>query len=294
VLDTARGALKSLRSWPPLNIPVTTACRAGLRTIGRESRLLVRYLPRTGLVEAVLPSGETLRMWSLGDDQIASRVFWRGWSGHESETSSYFYELASQARVTLDIGAHVGYFALLASYANPLGSVYAFEPLPRVHERLVRNVRLNERGNIHCVPMAVGAKPGTADLFHVKEGIPSSSTLSHAFASSIDPDERLSTTSVDVVSVDRFTEQRGLTGIDLVKIDTETTEEAVLVGMIETLRNERPIVFCEILSEPAAESIGRLFHPLRYRYLRLTDGGPEACATLAPSPDWRNFCFMPE
>jgi FkbM family methyltransferase len=41
-----------------------------------------------------------------------------------------FWRLACKARVTLDIGAHVGYYSVLAGMANPAGTVFAFEPLP--------------------------------------------------------------------------------------------------------------------------------------------------------------------
>src|SRR5436309_3548894 len=122
-----RAVLLAILTWPPLNRVVTDALRARLPQRLARHPTFVRYARRVGVVEARLPSGGLLRMWSRGDDDIAGPLFWLGWAGHEPETARIFYEAAASARVTLDIGAHLGYFALLAAHANPAGRVYAFE-----------------------------------------------------------------------------------------------------------------------------------------------------------------------
>jgi hypothetical protein len=72
---------------------------------------------------------------------FATMLFWRGWDGDEPETSPFFFDCPRASRLTLDIGANVGYFALLAPNANPNGHVHAFEPLLKVHERLAQTFR---------------------------------------------------------------------------------------------------------------------------------------------------------
>nr|MBA3746274.1 FkbM family methyltransferase [Solirubrobacterales bacterium] len=211
--------------------------------------------------------------------------------GHEPETAELFYELAGSARVTLDIGAHVGYFALLASQANRAGRVYAFEPLERVRKRLEHNVALNGADNVTCVPLAVGSPAGTAEFFHVREGIPSSSSLSGSFMRSIVSREELTSTTVEVVEADDFVESRALVGVDLVKVDTETTEAAVFRGMLRTLRRDRPDVFCEVLDADVASAIEALLTPLDYEFYLLTANGPVRCDRLLPDARWRNFIF---
>ncbi len=254
---------------------------------------VARYLPRVGVVEAELPSGGVLRLWSRGDDEIASSVFWRGWSGHEPEVAAPFYEWARSARVILDIGAHVGYFALLAASANPGGRVFAFEPLARVRDRLVRNVDLNGFSNITALPDALGSRKGKAEFFHVADGIPSSSSLSGEFMRSIVDSGRLRHSEVDVTTVDEFVADLGLAGtVDLVKIDTENTEDEVLRGMTTTLATERPIIVCEVLGARAAEAIESILTPLGYQFFHLEPGGPVPCDHISPHPTWRNFAFV--
>ena len=233
-------------------------------------------------------------MWSRGDDEIASSVFWRGWSGHEPETATLFFEWAGSARVTLDIGSHVGYFALLAAVANPAGRVFAFEPLSRVRDRLVRNVALNGLENVSPLPVALGSRSGKAEFFHVDDGIPSSSSLSGDFMRSIVDERRLASSEVDVMTVDQFVAENGLTGsVDLVKVDTENTEDEIFRGMTQTLTSDRPIIVCEVLQARTGAAIESILTPLGYQIFHLKADGAQRCHHILPDPTWRNYCFLP-
>ena len=291
-LETLKRPLLALRSWPPLNHPVTAVCRAGIRLLGRPPGALARFLPRAGLVEAPLPNGHVLRLWSRADDDVTPHVYWKGWAGHEAETSPLFYEHARSARTTLDIGAHVGYFALLAAHANPAGRVHAFEPHPVVFERLAHNVTLNGLKNVSCEQKAIGAREGRAQFFHATR-IGSSSSLSREFMESIVAPSHLASSEVEVVSVDEFVEDNHVEHVDLVKIDTETTEDEVLQGMVRTLERDRPVVFCEVIEEDTAKSIEAIVQRLGYQFFLLTEDGPVKCDAIQPRLPWRNYCFVP-
>jgi FkbM family methyltransferase len=288
-----KGGLKRVRDWPPLNLPATSGLRSLLHRAGRPAPApLVRYLPRVGTVEARLPPGDVLRLWSRGDDDIASAVFWGGWSGHEQETSPHFYELARGAGVVLDVGAHVGYFSLLAALANPAAQVHAFEPLPAVRARLERNIALNHLTNVAVHTVALGDRRGRAEFFHVPGTIPSSSSLSREFMESIVAPGRLAVADVEVTTADAFLAERGVTAVDLVKIDTEATEDAVLEGMVETLRRDGPAVVCEVLPDGPASRIEEILRPLGYRFALMTGEGLEPCEHVVPHARWRNFLFQ--
>ena len=285
--------MKAAVTWPPVNRPVTAALRAVLPRKVVDTVPVARYLPRTGTVEATLPSGQTVRMWSRGDDDIATTLFWHGWAGHEPETAKPFLELAGSARVTLDVGAHVGYFSLLAGLANPAGQVYAFEPLARVRERLVRNVALNGLENVSIVPRALGSDAGEAAFFHPADGIPSSSSLSGEFMRSIVDSRRLATTTVDVTTVDFFVEENDLGGsVDLVKVDTENTEDQVFRGMVRTLEKDHPAIICEVLRPATGHAIAAVLADFGYKFFLLTDEGRSSSEHVRPHPTWRNFLFL--
>jgi FkbM family methyltransferase len=285
-------ALKAVRASQPFNAVATTTVRAVLTLAGMRSAWVVKHLHRVGTVRCRLPNGRLLRLRSRGDDWVSNQVFWLGWRGYEPETTPLFYRLAARARATLDVGAHVGFFALLAGHANPAGKVYAFEPMPAIYERLQRHVALNGLGNVACFASAVGDHDGSADFFHLAGArLPCSSSLSLAFMSWTDD---VCSTRVPVLTLDRFVGDRGIDRVDLVKIDTESTEPAVLAGMRETLRRDRPFLVCEVLPGRGSERpLEELLGPLGYRFYLLTPDGPAHREKVQGHPVWLNYLFAP-
>lgn len=261
-----RALWRSLRSQRIVNRPLTT----GLRAVwGDRSEFLIRHLPRIGDVRASLPDGRTLVLLTQGDDWIADQVFWRGWDGYETETARAFYRLASSAHATIDVGAHVGYYALLAGHANPSGQVVAFEPLAAVHRRLIANVEANRLRNVRCEQRAVGRVAGRADFYHVDEPLPSSSGLSRPFMERVG--QELHATPVEVVSLDDLLPSIGIGRVDLVKIDTESTEPDVVAGMMRTVARDRPDIIAEVLDEwETLAALRGSLQPLGYRQIELT------------------------
>jgi FkbM family methyltransferase len=282
--------LKTLRISQPFNAVATTLVRALLSLAGQRPEWVIRHLHRAGYVSAALPNGRKLRLWSRADDWVSNQLYWRGWAGYEHETVQTFFPLATRARVIFDVGAYVGYYTLLAAHANPRGRVFAFEPHPTVYERLRGNVRLNDLDNVECVHAAVGSAPGEATFFAVRSGLPTSSSLSHEFMGARTD---LQPFAVSVISLDEFVRSRGLTGIDLVKIDTETTEPQVLEGFIATLRRDHPVILCEVLPGHGVETaLEAILEPLGYRYYRLDSDGPSLCSRIEPNTAALNHLFM--
>ncbi len=202
-----------------------------------------------------------------------------------------FFRLATTATTVLDVGAYVGYYTLLAAHANPSAWVCAFEPLASVHTRLTRNVALNGLGNVPCVPYAVGDVDGDAEFLHTSFELPTSSSLSQVFMGS-GPDLRRST--VPVVTLERFAREHGLGRIDLVKIDTESTEPQVLKGMGAILARDHPTLLCEVLAGRGSEqALEDLLAPLGYRFYLLTPDGPAPRTHVEGHPEFLNYLFTP-
>jgi FkbM family methyltransferase len=293
-------ALKTFRASQPFNAVATSAVRGVMSLTGLRSARLGQLLTRVGTVRSRLPNGRALTLWSRGDDGVTNAVYWGGWAAYEPETTPLFFRLAARAAVTLDIGANVGYHALLAALANPAGRVYAFEPVPVAAERLRLHRELNRADNVEWVGSAVGAADGTADFYVGEGGIPVGASLSAEFVERIrreaavrwrDEVERI---SVPLTTIDRFVRERGLDRVDLVKIDAESAEPQVLQGMGETLRRWRPAIICEVLAGGAtAGAIEALLGPLGYNFYHLRPSGPARTATLRGYgyDDCHNYLF---
>lgn len=291
----AKAGLKAVRRQRVFNLVLTSVSRRVLRLLQRRSRFLETYVPKVGLVEARLPGGGTLRLWSDGDDAVTNTVFWNGWYGEEAEALPLFLRYSRSAKVILDIGAHVGLYSLVAAHANPSARVVAFEPYKPAFERLLHNVQLNKVTNVTCIDLALGERTGEALLFHVPEGtplgLPSSSSLSPSFGSQL---PAATSSRVHLTTVDALAESEGWE-VDLVKIDTESTEADVIRGMRATIDKWRPVIFCEVLAGSSdAEVITGLLAPLGYQFYLLTDRGPERRATVKPDSRWRNYIFACE
>lgn len=289
--------LKRLRTWPPLNRPLTTSVRGAIRLARRvPNETVIGRLPRSGRFSEVLPNGSRLYLDSEGDEWVTNHIFWLGVFSFEPETSRLFYELATRARVVFDIGAHVGYYTILAGLANPGVRVYGFEPHPVVFARFRQNVALNPAANVYCVPAALADSRGRRELFHVpfdSTYLPSSSSLSREFMES-SPVQQLATTAVDVTTGDEFALAHEISGVDLIKIDTETTEPAILVGMRHLLQRDRPTIICEILADAQATQIERILRPLGYEFMLLTASGATPRRSLRAVQGQANYLFVPK
>ena len=282
-------SLKRLRVSQPLNMLATSTVRALLGSAGLQSEIVIKHLHRVGAVNSRLPNGSSLRLWSRADDWVSNQVYWRGWSGYEPETVPLFFRLATRARITFDVGAYVGFFTLLAAHANPRGQVYAFEPLSDAFKRLEKNVELNKLNNVLTIGTAVSDLDGSAEFFSAATHMPCSSSLSYDFMKSTDG---LSSFTVPVIKLDSFVRENGLQGIELVKIDTESTEPQVLKGMLETIRRDQPFIICEVLKDRGSEqSLQDVVESIGYRAYLLTPDGPVFRDRIEGHPVWLNYLF---
>ena len=83
----------------------------------------------------------------------------------EPNVTAAFRRLLGPGDVCLDVGAHIGYFTLLASrLVGPDGHVYAFEPSPRNYRALCANLARNGVENVTALQLAAGSSGGTAVL----------------------------------------------------------------------------------------------------------------------------------
>lgn len=167
----------------------------------------------------------------------------------------------------VDVGAHVGLYALTAAHAlGEGGRVLAFEPNPDARAQLDENVRLNGCGNVLVTAHAAAEAPGRAMLHVPSSRDPSFSSLEAGRFREATP------VPVDTTTVDAEVEEHGLRPA-LVKIDVEGAELRVVSGMERTLE-ALPALLVEIGPATASELEGRLA-PRGYRAYRFGRRGLE-------------------
>lgn len=144
-------------------------------------------------------------------------------------------ELRPGMRV-LNLGAHIGYFALLAARGvGPDGAVTAIEAAPANFALLRENVRWAKLGNIRIVHAAVADRQGTLELSLSPNNTGDHRAYAHEGAAD--------TVSVPALTVD------GLLGpderVDFVFADIQGTEHVAMEGMGEMVRRCHPPMLLE-------------------------------------------------
>lgn len=235
---------------------VTRPFRTAARTLSRSHNRAGRI--RSG-------PGRGLR---IGDEQ-ASADYRSG--GNELAVQHALVDELDDGAVLYDIGANVGFFSLISARAvGPTGVVYAFEPVPANVEALEANRARNDLPNLVVVPMAIGATTAVCTLYLDQH--PGGATLSKADGS---PGARH--LEVPVVTVDDLVRSGACRPPDVVKIDVEGAEPAVLEGMSSTARARHPTIICEVdaaTREGAERKAGVITDVLEgwgYRLHRLPD-----------------------
>jgi FkbM family methyltransferase len=143
--------------------------------------------------------------------------------------------------VFIDVGAHVGYFTLLAGRrVGPLGTVLSIEPNPVALEELRLNVERSHLGNVLLAHTACGDSYDPVRLYLHTESNSSMASLSAANATSG------ATVDVACTRLDDLCQERGVARVQLVKIDVEGAELSVLRGMERILREMRPVIVLEL------------------------------------------------
>lgn len=133
--------------------------------------------------------------------------------------------------VIFDVGANVGSWSLAAASTWPAAQVHAFEPASGVYQQLV--AKCGSR-NITCVNAALSDVSGEA-LLH---SVPGRSGLSSLHERDLaEHGLRMSSSeSVTKTTLDQYCRDHALDHVDMLKIDTEGHDLAVLLGARKILQ----------------------------------------------------------
>lgn len=171
--------------------------------------------------------GQTFRFpfkWSRYFDRVYDPV-----------TSEFFTENLKPGDTVLDIGGHIGLFAVVtARLVGTEGKVFSFEPTPFTRSVLQQVVDLNGVGDVVEVRAeAVSAKRGDTVFYDTGDEVSNANSL-------VRTERSKSEIRVPTISVDEFVAERGLK-VDCIKVDVEGAELEVLVGAERTFREQRPV-----------------------------------------------------
>lgn len=169
---------------------------------------------------------------------------------HSSEIrlARFLIDTLAEGDLFIDIGAHIGYFSLLASkLVGHSGKILSFEPAPKTFHLLELNTRQVE--NVSVYPHAVS---NTSDDLVFYELPNYYSEYNTSDISQFEKEDWFKNIEVNKVAV-KCTTMDNIVRAEskipkLIKIDVEGGEFQVLSGALHTLTHYSPIVVMEYLS----------------------------------------------
>lgn len=147
----------------------------------------------------------------------------------EPNVSHVIERILSEGDLFVDVGANVGYHALLASQrVGHKGRVVAIEALPSTYQLLLRNLKLNDASNVRALNVAVSDRLAKIELYEVsRSNIGAVTTLRSR------SDVVLAT--VDACPLSELLASDELARLRLLKIDIEGAEPTVLNNLFDNL-----------------------------------------------------------
>jgi FkbM family methyltransferase len=173
---------------------------------------------------------------------LADRIQRQMWAGiYEPHVRACLDALAGPGHTYFDVGAHIGYHAVaVARKVGEHGRVFAFEADPKMHERLARN--LEQFPWAQAVQAAVWEHSGMLTFARS----PVTQESGWGTLTNVRDFEDGEHVNVHATSLDDWCRDARLARWDIMKLDAEGSELAVLHGAQKALEEFRPVIIMEV------------------------------------------------
>jgi FkbM family methyltransferase len=204
-----------------------------------------------GRFDGVLPEGVSAEIWRSGSFELP--------------VSLTLLHFLKEGGTYVDIGAHFGYFSLLASkLVGQTGRVVSVEAMPSTFGYLKNNVERN--GTYKNVSLFQGAAYSERTQLEFRDFGVVASSLNSAFTARDSGHiikDHGQVVKVEAHKADDIIATHNLKKIDLIKIDAESSEQFVLMGLAKTLKTQKPAIVMEVGdSDPTGNSVEMLLSAL--------------------------------
>jgi FkbM family methyltransferase len=145
--------------------------------------------------------------------------------------------------IFFDVGAHVGYFTLLASHlVGETGQVHSFEPTPRTFRLLADNAK--HHPNITVNNLAVYSH---SDELILNDFGALNFAFNSFFPARVADGRAVPEVKhrIQTISLDEYVERTGVKP-NMIKVDAESAEYQIIDGMKNTLKTCRPFFMIEV------------------------------------------------
>jgi FkbM family methyltransferase len=241
VASVVRGALFPLR-WAVTSLPrgsfLRSACVPPVKWASTRRALLA------GLSE-VRPLDRRDISFEATDSMVLDDVFWFGAQGYEGVLAEVWAALCADASSVLEIGANIGFYSVIGA-KSCRGRYTAVEPIPENAAVLRANLR---RNRLEHVDVIEGAAIDASTRREVVLNVPDEGRAAPVGAHLLIGSEVSARSQMRTATVAGFPMRDLAEGRDLIKIDAEGIEHALLSGVMQYLLDNRPSLVVEVLPE---------------------------------------------
>jgi FkbM family methyltransferase len=239
-----------------------------LKKVARLPQSVYQHLHFVGEFDVKINSSKSFKLFHHGGIE-ENEIFWNGLNGGwEKKSTALWIELSKNAHTIFDIGANTGLYAIIAKTMNPSAIVHAFEPIPAVFKLLNKNTEINQYV-IANHELALSNYSGTAKIF-----MPIESDFAYSVTvnqNRLSKDRAVKELTINTKTLKSFIEENQISSIDLMKIDVETHEPEVLIGMAEYLLQFKPNMIIEVLDNESAEKLDPILNKIGYLIFNIDD-----------------------
>lgn len=180
-------------------------------------------------------------MWVMLPELVSAQIVSESY--YEKHETLVLVQQLRPGMVFFDIGAHVGYFSLLASHlVGETGQVHSFEPTPRTFRLLADNAKPHP--NITVNNMAVYSH---SDELVFNDFGALNFAFNSFFPARVADGRAVPEVKhrIQTISVDEYVKKTGVKP-DVIKVDAESAEYQIIDGMKHTLETCRPFFMIEV------------------------------------------------
>ena len=194
-----------------------------------------------------------LKMKLCLDEHMQSQIFWYGY--YSRDIVLLMNRILLPGMVVLDVGANIGEITMAAAQrVGSNGRVYSFEPMTTLYDCLTEHLKMNGIDHVTPITKGLSDKIGVATIFRAEATFKDGSR--HDGLGTLYPTASRSDVvgDIELTTMDEFCAESNITRIDLVKIDVEGAELAVLKGGLKSIGRFKPYLIVELQTQTAEDA----------------------------------------
>jgi FkbM family methyltransferase len=261
-----------------------------LRNINRLLLPLLPWkikIPPSGVMKLKGTTGRVLKIKTNQTNYLTYLIFWQG-GFHRFEYTDIFIRLIKKVNTFYDIGANIGYYSLLAAIENENIRIIGFEPATGPLFFFRENVRINSFNNIKVESIALSHKDGEIEFYEIKNN--KYKYLEHNLGGESNTGSKTTgrnfvRNKVRTSTLDNYVRFAGGGNVDLIKMDTEGTENLILESSDFVLKEMKPIIICETLFNTIEPQLEKIMSSYGYEFYNHIHAGLQKTGSIRRKED---------